>query len=553
MKSFIVFSATGILVMAGCGDDSAKTPADVAVSVDAEGDTTAETDVAADVVEVVPEGPLARIFPLDPIHSESTVLVGLKNLAVPPTRLEGSFARVRSCTPDLDRGAKNTFNFQGGSIDTVSCIPEFKAQAVDGNFLHIEPPATPADDDGAFAELTMYHHMSVVHSYYSDFYGIKDRDHSLDAITNISTWTSSCDAWTPWTNAAYVPREGLDYVMLGLSLSDTLGDAIVFSGTAARNFAFDTTVIYHEYTHAILGATRLSGVFLDDQGFNNLPGALNEAYADYFSGTLTEQATVGQYALNDIAAADFCGAAAADEPLENLARDMTAVRRCPDDLVAEVHADSEIFSSALWAMRESLGKLHADSIAIYAVLQLTEESDFGVAAMATIEAARDILGDEKAAQVAGFFEERNLIACERTVPVASVGARELSLRHEGTRVFGDSNPFPGYTPGYMQYEMMVPEGTTRATITIGAQSGFGGPATVDIEGAFKFGGAIRYDLGQTVGGATHDAELTVFSNGNTLKMQNASGAVLRAGRWAMAIHNRSSRTLRVVSMDIVFE
>ncbi len=546
-SAIVVFTAAGAVI--GCGSEApSQAPTDAfQADTSASADTAAPPDADADPE---PEGPLARVFPIDPLTSPETELVGLRNLPEPPSRLEGPFARVRSCTRDVERGVQNTYEFQGGSLDTVSCVPEFKAEAVDGDFLHVQPPASPAEDDGRFAELMMYHHMSVIHSFYSDFYGIKDRDHPLDAVTNITTWTSSCDDWTYWTNAAYVPREALDYVMLGLSLGDTRGDAIVFSGTSTRNFAHDTTVIYHEYTHAILGATRLSGVFLDDQGFNNLPGALNEAYADYFAGTLTGEPEVGQYALNDIAAADYCGVAAEDEPVENLARDMRAERRCPDDLVAQVHADSEIFSSALWQMRDELGQLAADSIAIYAVVQLTEESDFGVAANATIEAARDLYGDETAAKVEGFFASRNLIDCERTIPVEAVGAREMTLRHEGTRAFGDQNPFPGYTPGYVQYELNVPDGTARAVLTLDAVSGWGGNTTIDIEAAFKFGGAVRYDLGQAPGAATHDADLVVFNNGNEVVLQNASGMPLRGGRWAMAIHNRSRRTLRIRGIEV---
>jgi hypothetical protein len=549
--------------LTACGDDAQTAPAtpDTAEDTAAE-DTVATPDAAPeDVAPPPPEGPNARVFPVDPLTSPEAVVVGLTGLSDPPTHLQGQFARVRSCTPDIDRGPRSTMELQNGDrIDFVSCVPESRALALDGDYLHIpldlEDPAAPpgaTTDDGRLAEVMMYHHMTAIHHFYSDFYGIKDRDEDLDAITNIQTWVSACDAWTQWSNAAYVPREALDYLMTGLSLTDTQGDAIVFSGAGARNFAHDATVIYHEYTHAILGATRLSGVFLDDQGINNLPGALNEAYADYFAGTMTEEAEVGQYALNDLVPSDFCGLASEEDAAENYARDMRSTRTCPDDLVGEVHVDSQIFSAALWEMREALGKLAADSIALYAVLQLTEESDFDVAANATIEAARDIYGDATAEQVKGFFASRNLLACERVVPAERLSGAPVPPRHEGTRIFGDMNPYPGYVPGYMQYALEAPAGAKKATITLSAVGNWGGGVTLDVAGAFKRGGAVRYTLGQLAGQARNDAEFVIEGNGRTIVLARPDGSELGAGTWSLSLHNQSRRGFRLIGLAVAWE
>jgi hypothetical protein len=548
--------------LAACGDDATSAPAaDLTEETAADVLESAADVEAPDAAPPTPDGPLARVFPIDPLTSPETQLVGLTGLSDPPTTLEGDFARVRSCTPDLGRGPRSRMELQNGdTIDFVSCVPEFKASAVDGGFLHVPKtladPAAPAGsvpDDGRLAEVMMYHHMTQIHSFYSDFYGIKDRDEPLNAITNIQTWVSACDAWTQWSNAAYVPQEALDFLMTGLSLTDTPGDAIVFSGAGERNFAHDATVIYHEYTHAILGATRLSGAFLDAQGINNLPGALNEAYADYFAGTMTNEAAVGQYALNDLAPSDFCGLASEEDATENYARDMRSARRCPDDLVAEVHVDSQIFSAALWEMRDVMGKLAADSIALYAVLQLTEESDFDAAANATIEAARDIYGAEGAEQVRGFFASRNILGCERVVPAERIAGAAVPPRHEGTRIFGEANPYPGYAPGYLQYALNAPSGAKKATITLSAVSNWGSGVTLDLEAAFKRGGAVRYTLGNTVGSARHDAEIVVGNNGRTITLSRPDGGELGEGLWAMALNNQSRRGFRLTGIQVAWE
>ncbi|MFO0750049.1 MAG: M36 family metallopeptidase [Myxococcota bacterium] len=434
-----------------CGDDAGQgTSADSATSADAsdasdDAGADAATDISAEPDTALGPGQ-ARVYRVDPIVTPELETVTLAHLTPPYGALTGPYARVRSCTPDLERGKQTSYQLQNGTMNIVSCVPEQKALPdADGSYASIVPPATPADDDGRFAELMMYHHMQVIHDYYKDFYGLTDRDQPLEALTNVETWVDQCDDWEGIANAAFVPQAGLDYFVTGLDVSDIHGDAILFSGTADKNFSLDASVIYHEYTHAMLGATRLSGVFLDDQGINNLPGALNEGYADYFAATQTGEPTIGTYALTDLAEVSFCGASDTGTVVaENYSRDLRDQRHCPDDLTAEVHADSEIFSTALWAMRDALGKLKADSIALYAVVQLTNESDFDAAASYTIAAAKELYGPEDEATVRAIFEARNLVDCGRVVPIEKVGQAELTLRLEGTRIL-DLNP-PRATP-----------------------------------------------------------------------------------------------------------
>ena len=329
------------------------------------------------------------------------------------------------------------------------------------------------------------------------------------------------------------------------------GDAIIFSGTATKNFAHDASVIYHEYTHAMIGATRLSGVFLDDQGFNNLPGALNEAYADYFAASTTGQSQIGTHALNDLAAEDFCGVTADATATENHARDLTNMHRCPDDLTAEVHADSELFSSALWAIREELGKLNADMLILDAVLKLTETSDFKSATENTVQSAQDFFGPDVAAKVQAIFDARNLGHCERVIPVDKVGVRGLALQVIGTRML-EPNPFPGYAPGFVQFGFEVPAGTKKVTIGLLFQSFGGGGGTLDMEGVFKHGGAVRYDLAGA-GSVTHDGDVTVPMTDKALVLQNADGSDITPGAWALALHNKGKRSSRLQAMSATFQ
>lgn len=559
-RCFFLVSAGALLL--ACDDDTTAGAADP----DTGGgeDTTAEVEPTPDVIaeEVGPEvspptGPVANVYRVAPGISESLEQVTLAHLDEPHDVLTGAYARVQSCTPDLERGKRTELSFGPSTVEIVSCVPEAKARpGEDGTYLHITPPATPADDDGRFAEVMMYHHMQVIHDYYKDVYGLTFRDHPLDALTNVTTWIDRCDAWTGVSNAVFVPREALGYFVEGLDVSSIQGDAIMFSGTADKNFAFDASVIYHEYTHAMVGATRLSGVFLDDQGINAMPSALNEAYADYFAATQTGEPTVGMYALNDLAASDFCGLTEEDAATENYARDLRAVRRCPDDLVSESHADSEIFSSALWAIRETFGALQADTIVLYAALELTDESDFDSAAEMTIQGARDLYGEEVGTTVEAIFAERNLVSCNRVIPIEKVGSRDIEQRVEGTRVF-DPNPFPGYVPGYVQFSLVVPEGTQRAIVkldaTAGGFSSNGQPLEVDA--VIKLGAEpVTYTYGLGAGTAAHDGDLVAtIATDKTFVIQNPNNVPLRAGPWTFALHNKARRTLRISGISATFE
>ncbi len=518
----------------GCGDDATPAPAD---DVTVEGDTAG--DAAAADTDAPAERPLANVFRIDPLSTPETEVVELEHLPEPYGELVGPYARVRSCTRDLERGSEVPLNFGGFALNLTTCVPESVARpGEDGTYLQFEAPETPADDDAAFSEVMMYHHMQVIHDYYKDIHGLTDRDHPLEAITNVQAHVDLCDEWAKIANAAFIPEESLDQLPFGLDFGLT-GDAIVFSGTDTRNFSFDAAVIYHEYTHAMLGATRLNAVFSDGQGLNNLPGALNEAYADYFAVAITDSSAVGNYALNDLGTFAVCGF-----PLGgggNLARDMQNERTCPNDLTAEVHADSEIFSSALWEVRAELGPADADRVILAAVLSLTNASDFEVAADATIDAALDLLGEEAEATVTAAFEARGILGCKRLLPAARIGERGLPLTLEANGAFSP-NPFPGYTPGYLQASFEVPAGATTMEVSLALQAtNGGGGATVDV--AFRPGlEPITYGYGLGPGSATNNAEVTVAATGGKATLTAPEGQTLVAGPWVMAFHNKGDGT-----------
>ncbi len=541
---FIALAAPALFATA-CSDDPKTGDKDT-------GEVTPETseetspDVSEETTPEVTEettpaefDPQAKVYRVDPTSTPELVQVELEHLTSEDHTLVGEYARVRSCAPDLERGSKVPLDLGGFQLELTTCYPSSTVvPGVDGTYLHIAPPATPAADDGKFAEVMMYHHMNVIHDYFKDVHGLTDRDQPLDALTNVQAHVSLCNEWAMIANAAFIPEGGLDQLGIELDL-DIEGDAIIFSGTNKKNFSFDGAVIYHEYTHAMLGATRLNAAFVDEQGINNLPGALNEAYADYFAGTITEASGVGNYALNDLEGFAICGFEISAGG--SAGRDMEVTKTCPMDLTAEVHADSEIFSSALWQIRKDLGKVDADRVILSGVLTLVNISDFTLASNATIDAADELLGAEAKAKVEKAFMDRGLIGCNRVLPVERVGQRGLAVTLEGEGAFSP-NPFPGYVPGYLQYSFVVPEGTGEIEIEIEVQAGGGlfggGGSEPELTAVFKLGDEpIQYTLGISAGSGRHDGELEVAFVDGKLVISGQEGQPLTAGTWTFAIHN----------------
>lgn len=122
------------------------------------------------------------------------------------------------------------------------------------------------------------------------------------------------------------------------------------SGTGScEDFALCADIVYHEYTHRIVAKVYDdASVVLPYEGQS---GAMNEAWADYFGSTNTNDSGNGKgcYTGRDIDTPD---------------------KRFPDDWVGEVHADGLIFSGPLWDLRTVLGATYVDALAMRAMKQV---------------------------------------------------------------------------------------------------------------------------------------------------------------------------------------
>ncbi|MFD7561314.1 M4 family metallopeptidase [Streptomyces sp. NPDC059835] len=173
-------------------------------------------------------------------------------------------------------------------------------------------------------------------------------------------------------------------------------------GKGGVDDAEDAEVIVHEYGHAVHQA--------QVPGFGRSPeaGAIGEAFADYLAIEVGENAVQanGWPRRADLA----CVADWDSVPYTTAPHCLRRVdgSKVYGDIVGEVHADGEIWSRALFDVRNALGARTADRIIVNAQFGFAPDTDFQDAALTTIETARQMYGDPAADAVRAAFAARQI-------------------------------------------------------------------------------------------------------------------------------------------------
>ncbi|MEZ4470537.1 MAG: hypothetical protein R3F60_06990 [bacterium] len=485
MKPAHLLLTAGLALLAACDDDPARqdpTPdaaGDQGLAPDEgpqvlpdAGPADAAPDAAPDAFIPPPilDAPLAWVYLDDPTTNDGMLSqVPLHRVTDPEGKLTSESVQVFNCLNE--EGGLVAHPDLGGFTLEVSLCHEVQTARPDpdGNYLSIRPPVdalgtpAPGDPNDPFAEVMMYHHVNRVHDYFKEQHRFTDLDFPLPAIVNlqfkidpplpIPGFMPGPDGWYPFPNAAFFPRESWNELASSLGLPGRDSDSIIF-GQAGHDFAYDARVIYHEYTHAVVGTSRLqvpAGV--DRYGLDGSPRAMNEGLADYFAGTLANGSAIGVFGIGELA--------------PDQVRDLADARICPDDLFDEVHADGRVIGSTLWAVREALGPQVTDRIVFRALEQFTEGTTHQIAAE-LILAEAEAEGPDVAAQVREIFGRFGFIDCERAIPWArfrAQGSRDgLPHRVEGRSTVG----IPGFgqgVPAYKQQYVDVPAGAAGVTLS----------------------------------------------------------------------------------------
>ncbi|WP_426365341.1 M4 family metallopeptidase [Streptomyces sp. E-08] len=171
-------------------------------------------------------------------------------------------------------------------------------------------------------------------------------------------------------------------------------------GKGGVDDAEDAEVIVHEYGHAVHEA--------QVPGFGGSPeaGAIGEAFGDYLAVEVGTNAVAryGWPMRADLACVgdwDSTGYSAAPHCLRRIDGTKTYA-----DREGEVHADGEIWSRALFDIRNKLGARTADRIIVNAQFGFAADTSFRDAALTTVATAQKMYGTQAAAAVRDAFRAR---------------------------------------------------------------------------------------------------------------------------------------------------
>jgi len=248
-----------------------------------------------------------------------------------------------------------------------------------------------------------------------------------------------------------------ELAVIGEIFTREFDSTIYFQGE--RDFAYDGSIVFHEFAHAVIHTYKpnLEQYGHDAQGGHAMPGALNEAFADYFSASFSGDPAIAQYGS--------AGAVGGETGL----RDLAASKKCPDDIAGEVHDDSYPFSTALWAIRSTVvATVGASAVPTYdrllwqAVSSADDDETFARMAERVLDGVEAEFGASVRATAAGVFASRAVIDCARVFPLSLVSSSGAVSTQTKARL---QMPTPAQlglaslAPAAVQFRVEVPKGT----------------------------------------------------------------------------------------------
>ena len=174
-------------------------------------------------------------------------------------------------------------------------------------------------------------------------------------------------------------------------------------GKGGVDDAEDAEVILHEYGHAIHEGSGF--VFATEEA-----GAISEGFGDYWAVTMSDVVArqVGAPVLTPLACVADWDSVSYTSRVPHCLRRVDTDLHYPADLNGEVHHDGQIWSRALWDIRQSLGNIRADTVILQA------QSDFPGTSMTdlaqrTVATAANLYGKSFAAKVTAAFQARGIL------------------------------------------------------------------------------------------------------------------------------------------------
>ena len=172
-------------------------------------------------------------------------------------------------------------------------------------------------------------------------------------------------------------------------------------GKGGVDDAEDAEVILHEYGHAIQDSQMTPFGF----GTTVEAGSIGEGFGDYFAVTVSN---VVAPTADPACVADWDSVSYTSTTPHCLRRVDTNLHY-PEDLNGRVHHDGQIWSRALWDIRNALGAKTADTIILEAQFAFAPDTSMPAAAQATVDAALRLYNPRIARAVRQAFEDRGIL------------------------------------------------------------------------------------------------------------------------------------------------
>ena len=173
-------------------------------------------------------------------------------------------------------------------------------------------------------------------------------------------------------------------------------------GKGGVDDAEDAEVLVHEYGHSVQdGQVTGFGTTLES-------GAIGEGFSDYLAVAVTSWATGVPTLTPEACVADW-DSVSYTSTVPHCLRRLDGNKHYPGDMVGEVHADGEIWSRALWDIRQALGADKATTLIVEAQFDFAVDTTFAAAAAATVNAAQSLYGKSAAKVVHDAFAARGIL------------------------------------------------------------------------------------------------------------------------------------------------
>jgi zinc metalloprotease ZmpB len=175
-------------------------------------------------------------------------------------------------------------------------------------------------------------------------------------------------------------------------------------GKGGVDDAEDAEVILHEYGHAIHFSQGFS--FASEQA-----GAISEGFGDYWAVTVSDVVAraLGVPEREPLPCVADWDSTSYTSTVPHCLRRVDTNLRFPTDLNGEVHHDGQIWSRALWDIRQRLGNARADTIILQGSFDFpgTTMPDL---ATRTVAAAQQLYGSAAASVVRQAFVDRGILS-----------------------------------------------------------------------------------------------------------------------------------------------